>query len=69
MRAPRSAPHVLLAALLLAAGSAHADDAAIVRIEAGLRPAIALANAPAKTESLQEAMTRLKVPGVSVAVI
>jgi CubicO group peptidase (beta-lactamase class C family) len=48
----------------------HADDsAAISHIEAGLRPSIALANMPVKTESLQDAMTRLKVPGVSVAVI
>ncbi|RNF30881.1 hypothetical protein NM04_10345 [Massilia aurea] len=53
----------------LAMPFAHADDAAIARIEAGLRPAVALANAPLKTESLQDAMTRLKVPGVSVAVI
>ncbi|MGF6274982.1 CubicO group peptidase (beta-lactamase class C family) [Massilia sp. UYP11] len=53
----------------LATPFAHADDAAIARVEAGLRPAIALASAPVKTESLQEAMTRLKVPGVSVAVI
>lgn len=67
--APSFAFHVLLAAALLAAGRAHADDAAIARVEAGLRPAIALANAPVKTESLQDAMTRLKVPGVSVAVI
>lgn len=57
----------LIAALAMPV--ANADDAAIARIEAGLRPAIALANAPVKTESLQDAMTRLKVPGVSVAVI
>jgi CubicO group peptidase (beta-lactamase class C family) len=48
----------------------HADDsAAISRIEAGLRPVVALADVPVKTERLQDAMARLKVPGVSVAVI
>lgn len=48
----------------------HADDsAAMARIEAGLRPVLALAEAPVKTESLQSAMARLNVPGVSVAVI
>lgn len=68
---PRFTPHAfLVAASLLVAGGAHADDdAAIARIESGLRPAIALASAPVPTETLQAAMTRLKVPGVSVAVI
>ncbi|MFC0250482.1 serine hydrolase domain-containing protein [Massilia consociata] len=60
----------LLMAACLAAPFSHADDgAAIARIEAGLRPQVALADAPVKTESLQDAMVRLKVPGVSVAVI
>ena len=68
---PRFTPHSLFVAVaLLAAGGASADDdAAIARIESGLRPAIALASAPGPTESLQAAMARLKVPGVSVAVI
>ena len=69
-----AAPHLhcafLFAVIGLTATSAHADDAAaIARIEAGLRPPVALANAPLKTATLQDAMTRLKVPGVSVAVI
>lgn len=45
------------------------DRDAIARIEAGLRPPVALADAPVKTETLDDAMARLKVPGVSVAVI
>ena len=54
----------------LASASSHADEgAAIARIEAGLRPAVAVANAPLETERLQDAMARLKVPGVSIAVI
>lgn len=75
MRSKQAAvPHLhcafLFAVAGLAAASAHADDnAAIARIEAGLRPPVALANAPLKTETLQDAMTRLKVPGVSIAVI
>ncbi|BDT59399.1 hypothetical protein MasN3_28930 [Massilia varians] len=56
-------------ATLVSPCSRAADDAAITRIEAGLRPAVALANAPLRTERLQDAMARLKVPGVSVAVI
>ena len=69
--APRFTPHALLfAAAVLAADAARADDAAaIARIESGLRPAIALAASPVPTESLAAAMARLKVPGMSVAVI
>lgn len=59
----------LLAVLAPAFAHAGDDAAAIARITAALRPQIGLANAPLKTESLQAAMTRLKVPGVSVAVI
>lgn len=77
MRSRRSAlPPIHLLSLMLAcigplaSPLSHADDsAAIARIEAGLRPAIALAQTPVKTESLQEAMARLKVPGLSVALI
>jgi CubicO group peptidase (beta-lactamase class C family) len=55
---------------ILSSPLAHADDAAaIARIEAGLRPPVALANEPVKTETLKDAMARLNVPGVSVAVI
>jgi CubicO group peptidase (beta-lactamase class C family) len=67
-----AAPRFLLLVAALATLSsplAHADDAAIARIEAGLRPPIALSNVPVKTETLQDAMARLNVPGVSVAVI
>lgn len=54
----------------LIGSSSHAGDRdAMARIEAGLRPPVALADAPVKTETLQDAMARLKVPGVSVAVI
>lgn len=68
--APLTRSRLAIACLaLLAAPLVHADDAAIARIEAGLPPAIALASAPLKTESLQQAMTHLKVPGVSVAVV
>lgn len=45
------------------------DREAMARIEAGLRPPVALADAPVRTETIKEAMARLKVPGVSVAVI
>jgi len=41
----------------------------IARIEKGLRPVIALADAPVSTRTLAEEMQRLHVPGVSVAVI
>ena len=41
----------------------------IARIENGLRPAVALADAPVATKTLAEEMKRLHVPGVSVAVI
>jgi CubicO group peptidase (beta-lactamase class C family) len=68
-----AAPHFLLLVAVLATLSSPlvraADDAAIARIEAGLRPPIALSNAPVETETLQHAMARLNVPGVSVAVI
>lgn len=67
--APRLRSLLIASLATFATPFAHADDAAIARIEAGLRPAVALANAAVKTESLQDAMTRLKVPGVSVAVI
>lgn len=66
------APRFLLLVAVLATLSplVHADDAsAIARIEVGLRPPIALSNVPVKTETLQDAMARLNVPGVSVAVI
>lgn len=69
---PRSPSRLLAAACLTVLGlhHAHADDAAaIARIEAGLRPVVALTTAPVGGESLQAAMARLKVPGVSVAVI
>lgn len=68
---PAAPCFLLLVAVLATLSSplAHADDAAIARIEAGLRPPIALSNAPVKTETLQDAMVRLNVPGVSVAVI
>ena len=70
---PRRHSHVLyLAACIavLAAAGAHADDsAAIARIEAGLRPEIALADLPVPPLTLLDAMKRLNVPGVSVAVI
>ncbi len=39
------------------------------RIERGLRPAVALAGKPVPTRTLAEEMARLRVPGVSVAVI
>lgn len=68
-----AAPRFLLLVAVLATLSsplAHADDAAaIARIEAGLRPPVALSNAPVKTETLQDAMARLHVPSVSVTVI
>jgi len=54
---------------LITSSSQAGNHDAIARIEAGLRPPVALADAPVKRETLQEAMTRLKVPGVSVAVI
>ncbi|MEM8514353.1 CubicO group peptidase (beta-lactamase class C family) [Massilia sp. MP_M2] len=70
---PRRHSHVrYLAACIamLAAAGAHADDsAAIARIEAGLRPEIALADLPVPPLTLVDAMKRLNVPGVSVAVI
>jgi len=49
--------------------AAGADDAAVARIEQGLRPAVALQGQPVKTSRLQDEMRRLHVPGVSVAVI
>ena len=69
---PAASRFLLLVAVLatLSSFQAHADDgAAIARIEAGLRPSVALSNTPVKTETLQDAMARLNVPGVSVAVI
>lgn len=67
-------PRFLILATLglnaLGLNAAHADDhAAIARIESGLRPSVALADAPLKTARLQDEMARLGVPGVSVAVI
>jgi CubicO group peptidase (beta-lactamase class C family) len=56
-------------ATLGAAGARADDSAAIARIEAGLRPLIALADTPIAPLSLQDEMKRLNVPGVSVAVI
>lgn len=49
--------------------SQASDNDAMARIVAGLRPLVALADAPVKTENLHDAMARLKVPGVSIAVI
>jgi CubicO group peptidase (beta-lactamase class C family) len=69
---PAASRFLLLVAVLatLSFAQAHADDdAAIARVEAGLRPTIALSNMPVKTETLQDAMARLNVPGVSVTVI
>lgn len=69
---PAASRFLLLVAVLatLSFAQAHADDdAAIARVEAGLRPTIALSNIPVKTETLQDAMARLNVPGVSVTVI
>ncbi len=54
---------------LVASSSPAGEREAMARIEAGLRPLVALADAPVKTERLQDEMARLKVPGVSVAVI
>lgn len=49
------------------AGAAAPD--AIVRIEQGLPPAQTLQGVPAQTRTLAAEMARLKVPGVSIAVI
>ena len=56
-------------ATLCASGAQADDSAAIARIEASLRPLVALAGAPIPPASLQAEMKRLNVPGVSVAVI
>ena len=70
MTARRLAVPGLTAACWLAlVPAAWADDAAIARIEQGLRPAVALPGQPVKTSRLQDEMRRLNVPGVSVAVI
>ena len=70
MTARRLAVPGLTAACWLAlVPAAWADDAAIARIEQGLRPAVALQGQPVKTSRLQDEMRRLNVPGVSVAVI
>lgn len=73
----RSASHALRAlayasALLAALGPSPASagtNEEIARIENGLRPAVALADAPLATSTLAEEMKRLHVPGVSVAVV
>ena len=73
----RNASHGLRAlayasAVLAAFGSSSASAGTteeIARIENGLRPAVALADAPVATRTLLDEMKRLHVPGVSVAVI
>ena len=73
----RPASHVLRAlayasAMLAAFGASHASagtNEEIARIENGLRPVVALADAPVVTRTLAEEMKRLHVPGVSVAVV
>jgi len=55
---------------MLACLPAQAQDAdSIARIERGLRPAVAIQGAKLETRTLAAEMTRLNVPGVSVAVI
>ena len=74
---PRPAGHVLrslayASALLAAFGASPASAGSneeIARIENGLRPAVALADAPVATKNLLDEMKRLHVPGVSVAVV
>jgi CubicO group peptidase (beta-lactamase class C family) len=57
-------------ATLLACTSAYANDGDDIRhIEQGLRPAVALQGRPVPTATLAAEMQRLRVPGVSIAVI
>ena len=55
---------------VLACWPAHAQDAqAIARIEKGLRQAVAIQGTKVETRTLAAEMERLRVPGVSIAVI
>jgi CubicO group peptidase (beta-lactamase class C family) len=65
----RTACALALTALFLAVPALANEDAAIARIEAKLPPRIAIQGAPQEARSLADEMRRLKVPGVSVAVI
>lgn len=58
-----------LAALFVAVPALADDTAAIARIEANLPPRVAVQGVPLAARSLADEMRRLKVPGVSVAVI
>jgi len=60
---------LLLAALLPAAPSFAQDSADVRRIEAGLRPAVAIEGQPVPMHTLAAEMQRLHVPGVSIALI
>ncbi len=50
-------------------GSSDPAAAAVERIAAGLRPPVALANAPPVRYPLAERMARYQVPGISIAVV
>lgn len=66
--APIALTHALAHAVP-ADAPAMPDAAAIARIEAGLRPSVALDGKPVPTRTLAGEMARLHVPGVSVALI
>ena len=71
-QSPRSRPLRRLTIPLLLAAMAPvfaATSDEIARVERGLRLPVALAGQPAQTRTLADEMRRLKVPGVSVAVI
>lgn len=62
-------PLLSLAALFASAPSRADESAAIARIESHLPPKVWVKGTPAAPASLADEMRRLKVPGVSVAVI
>lgn len=60
---------VLVGCTKVAPPPSPSPDGAITRVIGGLRPPVAVANAPAATYSLADRLAHYKVPGVSIAVV